>query len=99
MHVGIRANVILNEVRHEILLGCLATPRIASGRAECHARLFLFRQAKNRLANCFLFLINWPVRQALTLDPLHGARRPFPIANAEAGTIVVPNRKLIEITL
>src|SRR5262249_34129336 len=65
----------------------------------CEARRL--RQAKKRLANCrlFLILISCPVRQALALCTFEHSRRPFPIVNAEAGPVVVAERKLIQITL
>ena len=42
--------------------------------------------------------VSWPVRQALALCTLESIRRPFPIGNAEAGTIVVAELKFVQIT-
>jgi hypothetical protein len=39
------------------------------------------------------------VRQALALDTLESNSRPFPIGNAKAGTIVVPELKFRQVSL
>lgn len=46
-----------------------------------------FLQRRNRFANCFLFviLVNWPIRQALAFDTLHGKGHPFPVIEPKAG--------------
>jgi hypothetical protein len=46
-----------------------------------------------------VILVSRPVRQALALDTLESLRRPFPIANAKAGTIVVAELKFRQVTL
>ena len=46
-----------------------------------------------------MILVSRPVRQALALDTLESLRRPFPIANAKAGTIVVAELKFRQVTL
>jgi len=60
-----------------------------------------FLQRKKCLAICFLEtrLVSRPVRQALALDTLKSLCRPFSVANPEAGAVIVPELKLIQVTL
>jgi hypothetical protein len=46
-----------------------------------------------------LILASRPVRQALALDTFESLRRPFPVSNAKAGTIVVAKFKFGDVTL
>jgi hypothetical protein len=62
-----------------------------------------FRQIENLFAVCLknrgFCLVSWTIRQTLALDASHGARRPFPVSNSKAGTVVIAELKFSEITL